>query len=133
MPLPRAQVSDSDEFIVNDAFSSQKFHVAINAVQHMESALERKTTDEFVARERQFQIDAAVVRIMKNRRTLTQADLFAQVRVLVLLVRVPVVCWRTFERVLLMLTPAVSLLRCSARLLPFPPPTTEFGSPDNSS
>ena len=75
------RVSETDEFIVNSNFSSKTIQVSINAVQHLESTVERKTTDEFVQRERQFQMDAAVVRIMKSRRTLTQTDLFTQVRV----------------------------------------------------
>ena len=56
----------------------------INAIQMKESAEEQKKTNESVLQDRQYQIDAAIVRIMKTRKTLAHKllvnELVAQLR-----------------------------------------------------
>ena len=44
-----------------------------------EDAAERKKADESVFRDRQHQVDAAVIRIMKSRKTLRHAELVSEV------------------------------------------------------
>ena len=47
------------------------FHIKINQVQLKETTEEQKATEERVFQDRQYQIDAAIVRIMKMRKTLS--------------------------------------------------------------
>ena len=49
----------------------QLFHIKINQVQLKETTEEQKATEERVFQDRQYQIDAAIVRIMKMRKSLT--------------------------------------------------------------
>ena len=64
-------VNDGDKFIVNKDFTHQLFHIKINQVQLKETTEEQKATEERVFQDRQYQIDAAIVRIMKMRKTLS--------------------------------------------------------------
>merc|ERR1712029_1174947 len=52
-------------------FNDQLFHIKINQVQLKETTEEQKATEERVFQDRQYQIDAAIVRIMKMRKTLS--------------------------------------------------------------
>lgn len=71
-------IQDSDEFSFNGDFTDKLFRVKINQVQLKETAEEQKATEESVLLDRQFQIDAAVVRIMKQHKTLHHNVLMAQ-------------------------------------------------------
>ena len=57
---------------------AQLFRIKINTIQLKETEEENKGTHERVARDRQYQIDAAVVRIMKTRKQLTHALLMSE-------------------------------------------------------
>ena len=65
------EINDGDKFIVNKEFTHQLFHIKINQVQLKETTEEQKATEERVFQDRQYQIDAAIVRIMKMRKTLS--------------------------------------------------------------
>jgi cullin-4 len=58
--------------------------IKINSIQMRETAAENTDTHERVFRDRQYQVDAAIVRIMKARKQLSHAllmsELFAQLK-----------------------------------------------------
>ena len=72
------EVNDGDKFIVNKEFTHQLFHIKINQVQMKETNEEQKATEERVFQDRQYQIDAAIVRIMKMRKTLSHNLLLSE-------------------------------------------------------
>jgi len=68
---PKAkEVEDSDEFVYNVDFKHKMCRIKINQVQMKETTEENTATNERVFQDRQYQVDAAIVRIMKMRRTL---------------------------------------------------------------
>ena len=82
---PRGRdVASSDKFQFNRDFTHPLFHVKINQVQLKETNEEQKATEERVFQDRQYQIDAAIVRIMKMRKTLSHTllinELFTQLK-----------------------------------------------------
>ncbi|KAI1823052.1 cullin-4A [Xylaria intraflava] len=72
-------INPTDIFTVNKGFTDPKFRVKINQIQLKETKEENKETHERVARDRQFETQAAIVRIMKSRKTMTHANLVAEV------------------------------------------------------
>ncbi|KAI8802568.1 Cullin [Cladochytrium replicatum] len=74
----------TDVFSVNDSFENQLFRIKINAIQAKETVEEQQATTEKVFQDRQYQVDAAIVRIMKTRKTLSHrlltAELFEQLK-----------------------------------------------------
>ncbi|KAK8114811.1 Cullin family protein [Apiospora kogelbergensis] len=72
-------VSDTDTFTVNKGFVDPKYRVKINQVQLKETKEENQDTHKRVAADRQFETQAAIVRIMKSRKTMTHANLVAEV------------------------------------------------------
>ncbi|KAI1102245.1 Cullin-domain-containing protein [Jackrogersella minutella] len=72
-------VNPSDTFTINNAFADPKYRVKINQVQLKETKEENQETHERVAQDRQFECQAAIVRIMKSRKTMTHANLVAEV------------------------------------------------------
>ncbi|KAI1426001.1 ubiquitin ligase subunit CulD [Xylaria sp. FL1777] len=77
---PRGKdVNPTDTFVVNKSFSDPKFRIKINQIQLKETKEENKETHERVARDRQFETQAAIVRIMKSRKTMTHVDLVVEV------------------------------------------------------
>ncbi|GAB6021134.1 Cullin-4B [Chamberlinius hualienensis] len=64
-------VEDGDKFIFNKDFTNKLFRIKINQIQMKETTEENINTTERVFQDRQCQIDAAIVRIMKMRKTLT--------------------------------------------------------------
>jgi cullin-4 len=70
--------TERDVFTWNSQFSHPLFRIRINSIQMQETKQEQETTTEKVFVERQFQIDACIVRIMKARKTLTHQQLMAE-------------------------------------------------------
>ncbi|KAH0624556.1 hypothetical protein JD844_032163 [Phrynosoma platyrhinos] len=68
---PRGKdVDDGDKFTFNSDFKHKLFRIKINQIQMKETVEEQVSTTERVFQDRQYQIDAAIVRIMKMRKTL---------------------------------------------------------------
>ncbi|XP_033003618.1 cullin-4A [Lacerta agilis] len=69
---PRGKdVEDGDKFAFNGDFKHKLFRIKINQIQMKETVEEQVSTTERVFQDRQYQIDAAIVRIMKMRKTLS--------------------------------------------------------------
>ncbi|KAH8276515.1 hypothetical protein KR026_006740 [Drosophila bipectinata] len=64
-------IEDGDQFDFNNEFTNKLFRIKINQIQMKETNEEQKATEERVFQDRQYQIDAAIVRIMKMRKTLS--------------------------------------------------------------
>ena len=73
------EVNTDDTFSVNVNFSHPKYRIKINNVQAQETKEENKETHERVAADRHFETQAAIVRIMKGRKTITHAELVSEV------------------------------------------------------
>ncbi|MCJ1393541.1 hypothetical protein MMC18_006416 [Xylographa bjoerkii] len=72
-------INESDSFCVNLKFEDPKYRIKINQVQLKETKEENKETHERVAADRHYETQAAIVRIMKSRKTITHAELVAEV------------------------------------------------------
>ncbi|KAL4802067.1 Cullin family-domain-containing protein [Aspergillus unguis] len=72
-------VNDTDEFAYNPTFADPKMRIKINQIQLKETKEENKTTHERVAADRHYETQAAIVRIMKSRKTITHPELVAEV------------------------------------------------------
>lgn len=72
-------INDDDTFTINESFSNEKYRIKINAIQLKETKEENKETHERVAADRQFETQAAIVRIMKGAKTMTHSQLVAEV------------------------------------------------------
>ena len=70
---------ESGSFSVNSNFTCKSFRVHVNAAQAKESSEERSKTNEGVTRERLHALDAAIVRILKARKSLSHSELIAEV------------------------------------------------------
>ncbi|XP_015123952.1 cullin-4A [Diachasma alloeum] len=76
---PRGRdVADNDRFVFHADFTNKLFRIKINQIQMKETNEEQKATEERVYQDRQYQIDAAIVRIMKMRKTLTHNLLISE-------------------------------------------------------
>eukprot|EP00197_Chlamydomonas_leiostraca_P016154 CAMPEP_0202861492 /NCGR_PEP_ID=MMETSP1391-20130828/2868_1 /ASSEMBLY_ACC=CAM_ASM_000867 /TAXON_ID=1034604 /ORGANISM="Chlamydomonas leiostraca, Strain SAG 11-49" /LENGTH=749 /DNA_ID=CAMNT_0049540895 /DNA_START=162 /DNA_END=2411 /DNA_ORIENTATION=- len=71
-------VNDSDVFHFNESFTEKLYRIKINQIQMKETEEENKKTNDEVMQDRQYQIDAAIVRIMKTRKTLSHKLLVAE-------------------------------------------------------
>ena len=71
-------INTTDTFTVNTNFEHPKYRVKINQVQLKETKEENKETHIRVAEDRNFECQAAVVRIMKGRKTISHQDLVAE-------------------------------------------------------
>jgi cullin-4 len=83
--LPKGRdVNPTDEFEVNESFENPLYRIKINSIQMKETVEENKDTTERVFADRQYQVDAAIVRIMKTRKklshTLLITELFDQLK-----------------------------------------------------
>jgi len=77
--VPRGRdVEDGDVFVYNADFTNPLFVIKINQVQLKETNEEQKATEERVFQDRQYQIDAAIVRIMKMRKSLHHTPLITE-------------------------------------------------------
>jgi cullin-4 len=72
-------VKTTDTFTINKAFADPKYRIKINQIQLKETKEENQQTHQRVAADRQFETQAAIVRIMKSRKTMTHAELVAEV------------------------------------------------------
>ncbi|KAJ9637703.1 hypothetical protein H2199_007194 [Coniosporium tulheliwenetii] len=72
-------IAPTDTFTFNTAFTHEKYRVKINQVQLKETKEENKETHERVAADRNFETQAAIVRIMKSRKLISHAELVAEV------------------------------------------------------
>ncbi|USW50086.1 Putative cullin protein, neddylation [Septoria linicola] len=72
-------INDTDAFSINTSFEHPKYRVKINQVQLKETKQENKETHERVAEDRNFECQAAVVRIMKSRKTISHQELVSEV------------------------------------------------------
>eukprot|EP00163_Fabomonas_tropica_P030098 TRINITY_DN6688_c0_g1_i14.p1 TRINITY_DN6688_c0_g1~~TRINITY_DN6688_c0_g1_i14.p1 ORF type:complete len:450 (+),score=116.75 TRINITY_DN6688_c0_g1_i14:151-1350(+) len=82
---PRSKdVSPTDTFTFNPKFKHKLFRIKVNQIQMKETEQEQQDTTERVFLDRQYQIDAAIVRIMKTRKTLSHQllinELFNQLK-----------------------------------------------------
>ncbi|XP_042181531.1 cullin-4B isoform X3 [Oncorhynchus tshawytscha] len=78
--VPKSKdVEDGDKFSCNDDFKHKLFRIKINQIQMKETVEEQASTTERVYQDRQYQIDAAIVRIMKMRKTLSHNLLVSEV------------------------------------------------------
>ncbi|KAF5297248.1 hypothetical protein FQR65_LT10020 [Abscondita terminalis] len=71
-------VEDNDKFRFNNEFTNKLYRIKINQIQMKETTEEQKATEERVYQDRQYQIDAAIVRIMKMRKTLSHNLLISE-------------------------------------------------------
>lgn len=71
-------VADEDEFFYDTEFKQPLFRIKINSIQMRETEQENEQTTERVFQDRQYQIDAAIVRIMKARKTLPHSLLMSE-------------------------------------------------------
>ncbi|CAN6286594.1 unnamed protein product [Urochloa humidicola] len=77
--IPKGRdVEDKDEFVFNDEFSAPLYRIKVNAIQMKETVEENTSTTERVFQDRQYQVDAAIVRIMKTRKVLSHTLLIAE-------------------------------------------------------
>ena len=71
----------NDRFVVNDSFTSKLYRVKINPLTaKTESDPERQETRNKVDDDRKHEIDAAIVRIMKMRKTMSHTNLVTEVK-----------------------------------------------------
>ncbi|XP_071163258.1 cullin-4A-like [Mytilus edulis] len=71
-------VEDDDKFIFNDGFKHKLCRIKINQIQMKETPEENTSTTERVFQDRQYQVDAAIVRIMKTRKALSHNLLISE-------------------------------------------------------
>ncbi|KAL4392794.1 hypothetical protein AHAS_Ahas03G0380700 [Arachis hypogaea] len=86
--IPKGRdVEDDDSFVFNDTFMAPLYRIKVNAIQLKETVEENTSTTERVFQDRQYQVDAAIVRIMKTRKVLSHTllitELFQQVKLMV--------------------------------------------------
>ncbi|GAB2226768.1 hypothetical protein Droror1_Dr00022589 [Drosera rotundifolia] len=78
------EVEDNDCFLFNDTFTAPLYRIKVNAIQMKETVEENTSTTERVFQDRQYQVDAAIVRIMKTRKVLSHTllitELFQQLK-----------------------------------------------------
>ncbi|CAG9137007.1 unnamed protein product [Plutella xylostella] len=72
------EVDAADQFNFNAEFTNKLFRIKINQIQMKETSEEQKATEERVFQDRQYQIDAAIVRVMKMRKQLSHNLLISE-------------------------------------------------------
>ncbi|KAG6041531.1 hypothetical protein E4U41_003691 [Claviceps citrina] len=77
---PRGRdVAPADTFTLNHAFTDPKYRLKINQIQLRETREENRATHERIVRDRRFETQAAIVRVMKSRKSMGHAELVAEV------------------------------------------------------
>jgi len=71
-------VDETDFFFFDNSFKHPLFRIKVNSIQMRETEAETEQTSERVFQDRQYQIDAAIVRVMKARKTLSHSILMAE-------------------------------------------------------
>jgi cullin-4 len=78
------EVNPNDTFTFHSSFTAPLYRLRINNIQMKETQEENQSTTERVFQDRQYQVDAAIVRIMKSRKTLSHtlliSELYGQLR-----------------------------------------------------
>jgi cullin-4 len=82
----KKKITKDDVFEVNMNFRSKLRRVTINSLQRKETKQETQAIHDKVLQDRKYLIDAAIVRTMKAKRTVTHNDLVTEV---IRLVRFP--------------------------------------------
>ncbi|KAI9829553.1 MAG: hypothetical protein M1826_005598 [Phylliscum demangeonii] len=72
------EVNTTDSFSVNANFTDAKYRIKINQIQLKETKEEVKATHEDVNRDRQYECQATIVRIMKSRKAISAPELMAE-------------------------------------------------------
>jgi cullin-4 len=72
-------ISDSDSFSVDLTFRSPLFRIKVPSLQLKETKEEQRSVTSKVFEDRQYAIDACIVRIMKARKVMTHAQLMSEV------------------------------------------------------
>jgi len=84
LDMTKKDVEDTDEFTFREEFQSKSRRIKINSLQAKETVADNKKVKENLFKDRQYQVDAAIVRIMKTRKTSTHqlliAELISQLR-----------------------------------------------------
>lgn len=73
------EIGDKDKFQINAAYTSPKLRIKINQIQLKETKQENTETHERVERDRNFETQAAIIRIMKSRKKIRGVELIQQV------------------------------------------------------
>ena len=77
---PRNKViADTDSFSVDLTFRSPLFRIKVPSLQLKETKEEQRSTTSKVFEDRQYAIDAAIVRVMKARKTMSHGQLMSEV------------------------------------------------------
>jgi ASC-1-like (ASCH) protein len=69
-------VEDGDTFVFNDTFTTPLYRIKVNSIQLKETVEEHTATIERVAQDRQYEIDAAVVRTRVSCRRVMEGRLY---------------------------------------------------------
>ncbi|KAI8337609.1 cullin-4-like protein [Chlamydoabsidia padenii] len=81
---PNDIIADNDTFAYNSDFTASTVRLKINSIQQEQSVEERKETQTKVLVDRQYQLEAAIVRIMKSKKQMTHValvnELFVQLK-----------------------------------------------------
>jgi len=76
---PRGRdICSGDTFTFNEYFNDRLYRIRISQIQMLETEQEHRQTEEQVFQDRQYQIDAAIVRIMKMRKKLAHNLLISE-------------------------------------------------------
>jgi hypothetical protein len=73
------EVNPTDTFAFNANFQDPKLRIKINQIQLKETKEENKETHQRVAADRHYETQAAIVRIMKSRKTIRHVELISEV------------------------------------------------------
>lgn len=72
-------MNETDTFTLNTSFHTEKYRIKINQVQLKETKEENKETHERIFEDRNFETQAAIVRIMKAKKKIKHINLIAEV------------------------------------------------------
>ena len=72
-------ITKTDKFSVNRQFKSKMRRIQINAIQKKETRQDSDIVHDKVLQDRKYQVDAAIVKTMKGRKTLKHNDLITEV------------------------------------------------------
>jgi cullin-4 len=72
-------INEEDIFTYNKDFKFKLYRIKVNTIQMKETVEENQKTTQTVMHDRQYQIDAAIVRIMKTRKSLSHTKLVNEV------------------------------------------------------